>query len=149
MEQDPKITTGNLKAEPAASAQPSQNLLAAQVRVDGNSHNSQPIPFEYFSAQRRFLRAIRIFAIFLSAALVSVLVPILHFVLVPGLLLVAILMFFFTITEVGSLDLSNFKCPLCQNLVQQKSATFRSLPAKCTNFCPECRRNLEIQTLGS
>lgn len=78
-----------------------------------------------FGAGARIRRATKFFLIFLFAAIVSLLIPVLHFLLVPGFLLAALIMSVIKFKETGSIDLTRFGCPSCAKEFPDKKVPLR------------------------
>lgn len=69
-----------------------------------------------FSNSERFARTLKLGGIWIFVILLSALVPILHFVLVPLCLLLSLIFTYSTYVESGQLVKGEFPCPKCQKL---------------------------------
>lgn len=69
-----------------------------------------------FSSSERVARAIKVGGVWVIVILLSALVPILHFVLVPLFLLLSLFFTYATYMEQGQLVKGEFNCPNCQRL---------------------------------
>lgn len=89
---------------------------------------------------RRMQRALKFLGGFWGAALVSVPIPGLHFVLVPGFFLAGIGAFFIKLRETRRLALQGAVCPACGKPLKDAVLHFGAeLPRL---YCYECRQHL-------
>ena len=94
-----------------------------------------------FSQNEKIKRGLKSFFIFFIIALLCILIPILHFVLVPGFFIFAIYKFVSTTREMGNISNADFKCPSCNQQIQLKNISLQ-FPRK--EHCPGCRNSLKI-----
>lgn len=98
----------------------------------------------YFSPKEKFQRGLKNFLIFFFAALFCILIPILHFVLVPAFILFAVYRFIKIQGESGEIPEVVFSCPNCNKIISIKNITLH-FPRK--EYCPECRSSFKINTV--
>lgn len=96
-----------------------------------------------YSVSERLNRTLKISGLLFLAAIVAVFVPILHFVLVPGLLLAAVVMGVMTWLDRAEVLRGEFPCPQCQktNTISRQSESF---PAQIR--CSHCFFTLKLDT---
>ena len=96
-----------------------------------------------YTLSERMNRMLKISGLLLLAAIVAVFVPILHFVLVPGLLLAALFMGTMTWLDCAEVLRGEFPCPQCQktNTLSRQSESFPS-NVRCTH----CYFTLKLDT---
>lgn len=97
-----------------------------------------------YTSSEKLKHGLKSFFIFFFIAVFCILIPILHFVLVPGFLLFAIYKFIKSQKEVGEIVLAKFNCPNCANLIELKNVDLK-FPHK--EYCPQCRTSLKIETV--
>ena len=100
-----------------------------------------------YSRQERALKGIKTFFIFFTAAVVSIIIPVLHFVLVPAFLIAAFVMGYLKYKEMGSIDLSNLTCPECHKNLNEKILAFKDEEFSGRLRCYDCRKNIFISIL--
>lgn len=103
--------------------------------ISGNSTHGQA-ELATLSSAERFSRAAKKGGVFFAIALVCILVPMLHFVLVPGFLIVAIVFFTKTMSEHQLIRSADGPCPACKEKIHFNGP----INAKGSKeICPNCR----------
>ena len=92
-------------------------------------------------SRARLVRSLKRAGIFFGIAVVSVLVPMLHFVLVPGFLIVSGVFFAKTMAETKVATAILGTCPSCKQPVELRGV-FKVTGTKET--CPHCRQLLRV-----
>lgn len=105
------------------------------------------IPVEIYGTTQRIRRSIKLFIILFFAAVFSILIPVLHFVLVPGFLISAIVFGFLKFKEVYSLNLIGVKCPSCQSPLNESQVNLSESKSSSRVYCFECRKNIDFQII--
>lgn len=90
---------------------------------------------------QKLFRAFKRSGLFFGLAVVSVLIPMLHFVLVPAFLIVSIVMFVKTMSETKIATALEGECPSCHKKIDLVGA-FKLSGSK--ESCPQCRQLLRI-----
>lgn len=88
--------------------------LKLETEVDGVTTHGFAIRRD-LSKQERFSRAAKMFGIFFGVALLTVFVPVLHFVLPPLFLIVGMVFFWTTYLETGEVLEGEYTCPNCKH----------------------------------
>ncbi|MGE3387275.1 MAG: hypothetical protein AB7K41_11150 [Bdellovibrionales bacterium] len=94
-----------------------------------------------FNSRERVLRATKFFFGFLGLAFVSVLIPVLHFILVPLFSFLAPASALFVFTQLKEVRSANGTCPYCQQTTHLPRAKV-TLPFR--DSCAHCRQLIEI-----
>lgn len=95
---------------------------------------------EFLSSPRRMKRALQFLGGFWAAALLSIPLPGLHFVLVPGFFLAGLGYFFVKLRETRRLSLQGTNCPSCGKPLKDAVLHFGSDFPRL--YCYECRQHL-------
>ncbi|MBN8538064.1 MAG: hypothetical protein J0M15_13500 [Deltaproteobacteria bacterium] len=117
------------------------------VKVEGQIMPCPDIPIEIYGTTQRIQRSIKLFILLFFAAVFSLLIPVLHFVLVPGFLISAIAFGIMKFKEVYGLNLSGVKCPSCQSPLNESQINLSKAKATSRVFCFECRKNIDFQII--
>ncbi len=112
------------------------------IKLDDGTIYDTAIPVVHLSQPERFRKAMKTFGIVLGAAVVSILVPVFHFVLVPALLIASVVAAIRQYNKVYSFDMSGIKCPQCQDDLKEKLITAKE--NKISVYCFNCRRTLAV-----
>lgn len=118
------------------------------IEVDGDQRFPVEIETETFQKSERIQRAAKIFFAFIAASVFSVFVPILHFILVPGLFIAAFVMGFLKHSEYANVCLEKFPCPECKNSFQETRIALRKTSKPIKTYCYHCRKMTEFTALG-
>lgn len=118
--------------------------MKATVNFDGDWLPEIVINFYKLSLNERTKRSCKTFFILFSCALFSVLIPILHFFLVPGFLILSVFLSYRKFKELYSIDLSNFCCPGCKENLNTGAMPLRDRNITVRRTCNNCRKNITI-----
>lgn len=123
------------------------NFVKFNIEMDGKNYPSMNFNPKIYTAQERAMRSLKVFFMFFGAAIFSIAIPVLHFFLVPAFLIAAFVMAYIKYKDVGSIDLSNFTCPLCQKNLNEKTLAFRDKDFSGRLRCYDCRKNIFISAV--
>lgn len=126
--------------------------MKLKVNVDGEWVLGEDLPLKTLAVNERLKRSLKVFFIFFLMAVLSILIPVLHFVLVPGFLIASVVLSILKYKEIGIIDLSNFSCPSCKKKMHEKTISFKKSDETLRLFCSECRKNIVLfllETNGS
>lgn len=118
--------------------------MKAKVHFDGHPLPDINIVSYEYSYKERLTRSLKTFFIWFGITIVSVLIPVLHFIVVP---LFLILSFYFTYRKVNeeiSVDLRDIKCPSCKKNLSSTIKGLRKKEVDLRLFCYDCRKNLSL-----
>ena len=102
-------------------------------------------PVEEFTFIKRLTRAISIFGSLFVCAIVSILIPILHFVLVPIFLMLAIIFGYIRFNQIRSVDLSSLICPKCSVVMNEKKVFLTKKKTSSRLYCFSCRTYMKVE----
>jgi hypothetical protein len=113
------------------------------VRISGSGglESLGEVSIEEFDQKTRMMRGLQTFGIFLACAIVAIFIPLLHFVLVPGLLMAGIGFGFSAYQKTALVRGGKGVCPKCKNefdIVQNPP----NWPLK--DVCSKCFENVKI-----
>ncbi len=118
--------------------------MKAKINFDGNWLSEKEFDSYKFSIKDRIKRSLKIFSIFFGTAILSILIPILHFFLVPLFLGLSVFLSYRKFMEVMSIDLRGITCPGCKdNLISGEIALRKKNPTVRLT-CDSCRKGLTI-----
>jgi hypothetical protein len=118
-----------------------ETINCTYTDVSGQSTQGQA-QLESLSTGARVARASKRAAIFWAIALVCVLIPMLHFVLVPAFLLIGIIMFAKTMSQAQLIWNADGECPAC-HAKTHFDGPINAVESK--EICPSCRTLLKIK----
>lgn len=116
--------------------------VVVRSRSDLDKQSDGLIVVKGFGKSARMWRAIKALLICWFIAAFCILVPILHFVLVPAFLLVGVFMFFHQMSVTTHLISGSVRCPSCQNEMSLKPMAF-DWPKR--EICTNCRSDLTLE----
>jgi len=116
----------------------------AYIRLDDGTQFDLSIPVTQLSQPERFKKAMKTFGIVFAISLVSILVPVFHFVLVPLFLIASIVLAFRQYNKVFEFDLKGVQCPKCKDDLKEGLLTTKE--NRFSVYCFTCRRNLSVGT---
>ena len=100
------------------------------------------VRLQHFTSRERFQRSVKVFVLCWGAALVSVFLPIVHFFLVPALLLAGLIVPGFIFYKEDQILGGKGICPKCQKPLEiEKSSNQWPL----SDLCIECRTSIRIE----
>lgn len=120
------------------------NLESTPIYVNAQNKPTREAKFNFesYNAGDRLGRAFAVLGICLLVAGVTLFIPIAHFVLVPGALIVGIYMFVSRYRMTQSAKSVEVKCPLCEVDVTIKLDPEQQPPFYC--YCSNCDGNLHV-----
>lgn len=121
----------------------SQSIEQAVIVSDQSNHGLAGILYKtHFNTQERLLRAVSVVLAFWGIALVTVLVPIAHFLLVPFFLILGPVLGWLRFRqEILTVGVKTC-CPVCQQSAMIHMEGVTQLPAHV--YCPQCDKPLII-----
>ena len=119
-----------------------KNISKTSVLIKSNQNQSQGfVEIQYFNTKERLKRALKWFSICFAAALISLFIPLAHFVLVPTFLLSSFIVPFY-IYSIESLVIGGKgSCPKCKSDLSIEKG-FNKWPLQ--DLCIHCKSNVEI-----
>lgn len=126
------------------SALPHPGFINQKVvlKSDSEHHSEGIVKIQYFNREQRLGRALKIFGLCWGAALVAIFLPLIHFVLVPTLILTGLIVPGFVYFRESRILGGEGTCPKCQAPFQiEKSANEWPL----TDLCTQCRSQIIIE----
>lgn len=118
--------------------------MKAKVNFDGNWLSDIEFKSHQFLFQERFKRSLKTFFTFFGAATLSVLIPVLHFFLVPIFLILSLYFSYRKFKEIVSVDLVGIKCPECNTNFKDATVGLRRDDLVVRLSCDQCRKNLTL-----
>lgn len=118
--------------------------MKAKVNFDGNWLSDIEYKSHQFLIQERIKRSLKTFFTFFGAAIFSVLIPILHFFLVPIFLILSFFWSYRKFKEIVSVDLMGVKCPECKTNLKDTTVGLRIDDLVVRLSCDQCRKNLTL-----
>lgn len=115
-----------------------------QIETDGIAHPSIGVESINYKQMDRVKRAGQAFIFFLAIATLSILVPVLHFILVPGFIIAAFVISYSRFKQILCFDVSAAKCPICHTPFSEKKVYIQSNEARAKLYCYKCRKNMYI-----
>jgi hypothetical protein len=119
--------------------------MNAIVKIEGQAIPGLEVPVEVYGIAERVKRSMKLFIILLLTGVLCILIPILHFVLVPGFLLASFVFGFLKFNEVYAIDLKNFRCPSCQSSLKDTQIFLKQKNPISRIFCFECRKQIYFE----
>ncbi|MGD8569712.1 MAG: hypothetical protein PVJ39_16625 [Gammaproteobacteria bacterium] len=111
-------------------------------RNDGEIANEATLNITLFDQGDRVKRALKFLGLSWLAAGVALFIPIAHFVLVPGFVLLGIYLAVSASRTSQAMDNAKGECPNCNNAIEIKMESSDTLP-KWT-YCPSCNESIQI-----
>ena len=118
--------------------------MKAKVNFDGNWLSDIEFKSHQFLFQERLKRSLKTFFTFFGAATLSVLIPVLHFFLVPIFLILSLYFSYRKFKEIVSVDLVGIKCPECNTNFKDATVGLRRDDLVVRLSCDQCRKNLTL-----
>lgn len=119
--------------------------MKLKVAVNGAPAGVYDVSIISLTPKLRFQKSVQLFCIFFLASLGSVFIPVLHFVLVPALLITAFVMAFKKYHEVATLNLQSFHCPHCKKDLREQKVSWSKAYDPVRIYCSECRSQLSLE----
>lgn len=97
-----------------------------------------------WTPSERRVRALKTLLKFWVGSMISVIFPLVHFILVPGLFIAGPVVAYFILQQEQVVTSGHTECPKCQAQVMIKKAHYKG---KITEVCRKCYSELEIRVL--
>ncbi len=116
--------------------------LKITVAMDADKTGTTEASVRTLSKGERFMIGLRATGITWGIAVLCVLIPVFHFILVPAFLFAGLVMFFIQYRKTEFLKSAQVKCPKCANIFHLKNLSF-NWPLRQT--CPNCQMVLLLE----
>ncbi len=113
----------------------------AVITNNQGSENDIDVEIIHLTTKTRIIKSVQLFFILIIAAALSALIPVFHFILVPTLIILAIVLPFINIKNDKAMTAQKIKCPKCKNPIAFKTKRFQQ---EIKTFCPACRSQLKL-----
>ncbi len=114
----------------------------AKIRLDDTTEFEVDVPITEMSSLERTKKSLKIFGVWFVITVLSIAVPVFHFILVPALLVTAIAMGLRQYRKIFAFDLAGVKCPKCKKDLNEKVITASA--AKISVYCFNCRMTMSV-----
>lgn len=121
---------------------PQAESTAVYVKAQDRPVREGKFNYISFNGGDRLGRAFGAFAVCLLFAVVAVFIPIAHFVLVPGLIILGLFMFVSRYRAQSAAQNITVTCPVCEQAVTIKLDAEQQPPFYC--YCSNCSSNLHV-----
>lgn len=118
--------------------------MAVRLEADNIEELSEELKYFNYNPGQRVVRAFKIFGALFLAAIVSVFIPALHFVLVPLFLILSVFFAWGAYHQVAAIGLEGARCPKCKAELKEKRAYLKSTEARAKIRCFNCRSDVKI-----
>jgi hypothetical protein len=122
-------------------------MMKVKVNFDGSWLSDIELGFYRYSGQERVKKSIKTFLFFFGLAIISILIPVLHFVLVPLFLILSFFLSYRKYKELISLDLTKLSCPGCNIGFDSKIVELKGDDQNVRLICNQCRKTTTLQLL--
>jgi hypothetical protein len=114
------------------------------VTMNADQHLPANVKIVALSAAERFTKSLKPMLICWAIAIACILVPVFHFVLVPGFLLFGLLQFYLHFKKTEFLNSGDVTCPHCQKIFAPEHSSF-NWPKH--EQCPNCQAGLILRKI--
>lgn len=121
---------------------PTAETATVYIKAEEKPVRQGQFNYTTFNGGDRLGRAIGALLVCLLLAGAAVFIPIAHFVLVPGLILLGLFMFFSRYRTEKAAENIKVKCPACEQDVTIKLDAEKQPPFYC--YCSNCNQNLHV-----
>lgn len=124
---------------------PQAKQLPVLIKGKGDETSEGTLHVSIYSARERATRAALVLALWWALALLSVLIPLAHFILVPLFLITGPVMAYKRYREVDVSERVEGHCPVCRNAI-----TLKLGPAEkpvLWKYCPVCQEPLSCESV--
>lgn len=97
---------------------------------------------------KRLSRSIKIFSILIVCCIFSILIPVFHFILVPGLAISSFIMAYLRYKESLVVYMKYVTCPSCKSLIDDKTFFRTSEDFSFTATCQKCSSDVKFKTIN-
>jgi hypothetical protein len=144
---DTKTSDSNSKAESKKHQKMMKLGRGMKVRIsEGLNFKEGEIRVQSWDKSERVARAFKFGGMCWGAAIVCVLIPLLHFILVPGFLLAGPILAYFVLGQETVVLGGQGTCPHCQSFLPIARAAYQ-FPH--SDLCTHCQHSLEINLIES
>ena len=114
------------------------NLTPVRIalRTDAGLEVNGELPTRHLHLPERLINGAKFLGLFWLIGLFCVLIPVMHFFLVPLAAIAGIVMFFVKFSQREVRQSGSIKCPKCGQVITLKGGTFNW---PLTDSCPNCR----------
>ena len=114
------------------------NLTPVRIalRTDTSLAVDGELPTRHLHMQERVLNGAKFLGLFWLVGALCVLIPVMHFFLVPLAAIAGLVIFFLKISQKEIRQNGSIKCPKCGHVIALKGGTFNW---PLTDTCPNCR----------
>jgi len=112
------------------------------VSWNGQKNSSGEVRIFHWSSRERWIRGGKMLAICWGLAVFSVLIPVLHFVLVPAFLLIGPFLFYINYKQESGVLGGEATCPVCNHKVKISSGPVRW---PIFDICEQCKSNVRLE----
>ena len=109
----------------------------ARIRLDQATESESTVSIKKLTSTERIKNSSKIFGIVFGLAVLSILIPVFHFVLVPTLVIALILAAINQFRKKFQFDLTGLACPKCKQDLKEKQLI--SVENKLAVYCFNCR----------
>lgn len=101
----------------------------------------------HFNSAERVKNAVKYFFILLGCAVLAVLIPVLHFILVPGLIIAAFVTAYLKWKTTTQISIEKVNCPKCSTLIPSQNLLLKNNETFSRSRCPQCQENLFLEIM--
>jgi hypothetical protein len=111
--------------------------------ITTNQGQEQSIEVEviHLNVKARVVKSTQQFLLFLFLAAAAIMIPVAHFILVPALLLIAVILPLLNMKNDKALTAQNISCPKCKSKIHFKTKPFKT---EVKNFCVSCHSQVKV-----
>ncbi len=113
-----------------------------KIETNTGEHTIVDLSLHTLDLRTKILRSVKAFGLFFLLAMFSVLIPVLHFFLVPIFLIISIYRGYTVYIQNYSVDLTNLACPKCHNKLKDSVCHYKESPLRL--FCYKCQSSLRV-----
>lgn len=126
----------------------SMEIKIQKVSISGTSaeKTTGEIRIQEWNAQQRMMRALKVGGACWGFALVSVILPLAHFVLVPGFFIAGPIAAYFLLNQKSMILGGSGICPHCK---KHMSIVRSALRFPLSDVCDHCKHGVSIECIGS
>ena len=119
---------------------------SVRIKTIGRTHTIGEVHIQHLTNDKRLFRALQFWIVSWGIAAVSIFIPLAHFVLVPGFLIVGIITPFYIYSAENKVLGGVGTCPACGSPLSIHKSTGK-WPLK--EICQQCRVDITIEQISS
>jgi hypothetical protein len=124
-----------------------EKSISVKIRNPRNENSADGnIQVQFWDKKERNIRALKFWGICWGLALVSIFIPMLHFVLVPGFILAGPIVWFFVLGQESAVLGGEGTCPHCQAAFKIAKSAYKF---PMSDVCNACHENVKIEPVES